>query len=302
MYYLVYGLLYTMSLLPIQILYGIGSFAGWLLFRVFGYRREVITNNLARAFPDKSGEDRALIRKKFERNFTDTFIEVVKSISWPESTIKKRMTGNFDLIHELYEKGLSCQVHLGHNFNWELLNLAYGYYAGGMPLLTVYMPLHNKVMDRIFRKLRSRSGNILLPATNMRAAMMPYRNSQYALALVADQVPGNTHSAWWLRFFDTPTPFIPGPEKGARAGNIPVAFAQVTKVKRGYYQVEITLVTENPASYPPGALTRMYRDYLEKTMRQHPDMWLWSHRRWKHAWNSSYASQWIDTTPIPTVP
>ncbi|HQD10843.1 MAG TPA: lysophospholipid acyltransferase family protein, partial [Flavihumibacter sp.] len=129
------------------------------------------------------------------------------------------------------------------------------------------------------------------------------RNKQYLLGLIADQVPGKMHTAWWLYFFGIPTPFAPGPEKGARAGNIPVVFIHNTRVKRGYYRMNATLVTETPNALEPGELTRIYRDFLEKVMRQNPDMWLWSHRRWKHAWNSSYADQWIDTAPVPeTVP
>ncbi|MFT4023711.1 MAG: lysophospholipid acyltransferase family protein [Flavihumibacter sp.] len=299
MYYPVYGLLYAVSLLPMWILYTLGDIAGGLLFGFFGYRRQVVMDNLARAFPEKSPGELNLIRKRFQRNFTDTFIETVKYLSASETYLRKHVQGNFELFDSLYQRGLSCQVHMGHNFNWELLNLSYGIYSKRLPLLGVYMPLENPVMDRIFRKLRSRTGTILLPATEMRQAFFPYRNQQYLLGLIADQVPGNISAAFWLYFFNIPTPFIPGPEKGARAGNIPVVFVHTTRIKRGHYRMNATLVTETPQTLAPGELTRLYRDFLEKVMVQHPDMWLWSHRRWKHAWNSSYASQWIDNTPMP---
>ncbi len=298
MYYLVYGFLYLLSLLPMWLLYGLSDAVRWLLFRVFGYRRKVVRDNLCIAFPEKTQKEREKIRREFEKNFTDTFIETIKLFSASREFIMKRMTGDFDKMSQLYDRGLRCQVHMGHNFNWEWLNIAYGYYCK-QPLLGVYMPLQNKVMDRIFLKLRSRTGTILIPATDMRRQMMNHRSSIYLLGLVADQVPGSVQNAWWLNFFNRPSPFIWGPEKGAHAGDIPVAFAAIRKKKRGFYEVEIEVATEHPSTLPMGTLTRSYRDFLERVIRRDPGMWLWSHRRWKHDWNPSYANNWIDTQPMP---
>ncbi len=299
MYYLLYGILYIISLIPMRILYAIGDFLGWLIFELVGYRRKIVDLNIRLAFPEKSQSERIIIRKKFQRNFIDTFIETIKLISADKEFITSRMQGEFEKFNELYERGLKCQVHMGHNFNWELGNLAYGYYCKH-PLLGVYMPLKNKAIDRIFRKLRSKTGTILLPATDMRRSMLPYRDKQYLLGLVADQVPPNVQQAYWLNFFKQPTAFIPGPEKGARFGNIPVAFVHITKIRRGYYYLHVDIAAENPAELKVGELTLRYRNFLEETIRKYPDMWLWSHRRWKKAWNPDYISNWIDTTPAPT--
>lgn len=298
MYYLLYGFLYLVSLIPMRVLYAIGDFLSWLIFDLAGYRRKIIDRNIGLAFPEKSAADRKTIRKKFQRNFIDTFIETIKLFSTGKEFITSRMTGDFEKFNTLYDKGLRCQVHMGHNFNWELANLAYGYYCKH-PLLGVYMPLKNKAMDKIFRKLRSKTGTFLLPATDMKNSMLPYRDTQYLLGLVADQVPSKVHQAYWLNFFGYPTAFIPGPEKGARAGNIPVAFVNISKIKRGYYYLHVDIAEENPASLPEGELTRRYRNFLEETIQKHPDMWLWSHRRWKKSWKPAYATRWIDLVPAP---
>lgn len=299
MYYLLYGFLYLASLIPLRILYALGDLLGWLIFDLAGYRRKVIDQNIYLAFPERTAEERKGIRKRFQRNFIDTFIETLKLISAGKSFITSRMQGEYDKFNTLYEKGLRCQVHMGHNFNWELGNLAYGYYCKH-PLLGVYMPLKNKAMDRIFRELRSKTGTILLPATDTKNSMFPYRDTQYLLGLVADQVPSKVHQAYWLNFFGHPTPFIPGPEKGARAGNIPVAFVSISKIKRGYYYLHVEIAEENPSSLEEGELTRRYRNFLEETIKQHPDMWLWSHRRWKKSWKPEYTARWIDLAPAPS--
>ena len=287
MYYLVYGIFYLLSLLPMPVLYGISDFAYWIIYRVAGYRKKVVMNNLDIAFPEKTREEKLKIAAGFYRNLTDTFIETIKLVSASDRFIKKHVSGDFTILKQLQAKGRKCQVHLGHNFNWEYANLA-------LPLdvpylfLCVYMPINNKPLDRLFRKIRSRSGSVLLPATEMRTAILPYRNETYLLALVADQNPGNPQHSYWMNFFGRPTPFVKGPEKGARANDTAVVFAHITKTKRGYYEVHLDLASEHPHLLPESELTKIYTRYLEKVIRAHPEMWLWSHRRWKHQWQEGY--------------
>jgi KDO2-lipid IV(A) lauroyltransferase len=166
--------------------------------------------------------------------------------------------------------------------------------------MVVYMPLKNKVMERLFQHLRTRTGSVMLPATDMRNSIVPYRHTQYMLALVADQAPGSPNKAYWLNFFGRPTPFVKGPESGARMGNIPVVFVQLYKVKRGYYHAHLEVGAENPQDLPEGELTRRYISFLEKAIRKHPDMWLWSHRRWKHKWDPAYSKLWIGQDQPPS--
>ena len=54
------------------------------------------------------------------------------------------------------------------------------------------------------------------------------------------------------------------------------------KVKRGYYEVEFIDVCANPAGLEPGVLTEMHTRLLESFIREEPQYWLWSHKRWKH--------------------
>src|SRR5688572_28317253 len=283
MYYLVYGLLYLLSLLPLRVLYILSDGIYALIYYVFGYRRKVVMANLQIAFPEKTEAERTRIAKKFYHNFVDNFIETIKILSAGKNWITKHFVLDSRPYDALLKEGKKCQMHLGHNFNWELANVSMPYYTD-CPFLAVYMPIKSKVMDRLFFNLRSKTGCIMLPATDMRTAMVPWRNKQYMLALVADQAPGDVSKAYWLNFFGRPTPFVRGPESGARMGNIPVIFAQLYKVKRGYYHAHFEVGSDNPASLPEGELTRRYIVFLEKAIREHPDMWLWSHRRWKWNW------------------
>ena len=254
-----------------------------------GYRKEVVFQNLSIAFPEKSQKEKKAIAKKFYRNFTDNFTETLKLISAGEKFINKHYTINVDVFDKLYKQGKKCQAHLGHNFNWELAN-------NGMAFLTpykylsVYMPITNQLIDRLFIKLRTRTGATMLAATQMRTAMLPYRDQKYLLALVADQNPGIPSKAFWFNFFGRPTPFVKGPEKAARANDCAVVFAHIIKIKRGYYVAHLDLATEEPRALPQAELTKIYVHYLERVIKANPEMWLWTHRRWKHEWKPEYGN------------
>ena len=289
MYHLLYAFLYVLSLLPLRALYLLSDFAYFIIYYVTGYRKKIVLQNLTIAFPLKTEDEKVRISKQFYHNFCDTFIETIKLISADKHFLNKHFTADYSVFHQLYAEGRKCQIHTGHNFNWELVNLAVGANIP-LPFLGVYMPIGNKAFDRFFRKLRTRTGTILLPATDMRNAMLPWRNRQYALGLIADQSPGDLRKAFWLPFFNRMTAFVKGPETGARMGDIPVVFGHFTKKKRGYYQGYFTLATVNPRMLQEGELTRKYIAYLEETISANPEMWLWSHRRWKHEWKEEYGS------------
>ncbi len=296
MYYVVYGLLYLLSLLPLRALYLISDFVYLIVYHLAGYRKEVVLQNLAIAFPHKTEQERKKIAGRFYRNFTDNFIETLKLLSADTHFITKRFQFDNAAFQYLHQNGKKCQIHLGHNFNWEIGCLAV---AQGIPqpCLGVYAPLQNKVMDRLLRKLRTRTGAVLLPANDMRKAILPWRNTAYALGLIADQNPGNLSKAFWIPFFGVPTPFVMGPENGARMSDIPVVFCHIVKVKRGYYRGFFELAEEHPSLLSKGALTYRYIRFLEEVITKNPDMWLWSHRRWKHKWTPEFGLITGEATP-----
>ena len=293
MYYIVYPILYLVSLLPFFILYLISDFIAFLLYHIIRYRKKVVMSNLAITFPDKSNEERIKIAKRFYQYFTDTFIESLKFISISKKELLKRVTGSFDLINSLIDKGDNINLMAGHQFNWEYANLLYSINLK-IPFVGIYMPVENKIFNKIFLDVRSRYGTILISAPDFKNKMHDVFKKQYLLALAADQNPGNPSSAYWLLFFGRPTPFAAGPEKGAIKNNATVVYIGFNKIKRGHYNFTTTLLTEQSATTKTGELTCLYRDILEKTIKQDPANYLWSHRRFKFEWKDEYKNLWVD--------
>ncbi len=297
MYYIIYWFLYSLSLIPLKILYVLSDIISFLLFRVFGYRRKVIEGNLAIAFPEKTIAERKQIANKFHRNFTDTFIETIKCLSVSKKFYGKHCTIDLTLENEFARQGISFQMHACHQFNWELVNLAWSIVCK-QPMLAIYMPITSKPLDRFFYKLRSRTGTIMLPATNMKNEFVDWKDKPHSLILVADQKPGKPDQSYWLNFFGRPTPFVTGPEKNAALKKCPVVFAKSTKKGRGSYFVTMNLATSDASLLKPGELTIIYRDFIEAAIRAQPEMYLWSHKRFKIEWKEEFRRLWIDTEPV----
>jgi KDO2-lipid IV(A) lauroyltransferase len=239
--------------------------------------------NLQIAFPEKTKQERVRIAKNFYHNFVDSMIESVKLLSASDRFFENRFTGNWDLVDRFYDTGKSVQLHLGHNFNWEWGNVIVQKKVR-YQMLGVYRSISNKSFNRMFQKIRSRTGVKLLNARNMAKEFLPYRGSQYCLALIADQSPAGKQKTLWFDFFNRKTAFLANPAKNAIKNNTIVLFAFIAKPKRGYYNVTFSLVEETPQNTTEEMLTQKYVRYLEDVIRRNPSMWLWSHRRWRREW------------------
>lgn len=287
MYYILYSILWLISLLPLRVLYILSDCFYGLVFYILRYRKKVVLDNLRQAFPEKTEKERITIAKKFYKNLIDSFIETIKMVSAGKKLLQKRIKYDYSVFEELHKENLSLQMHASHQFNWEWVNQHIAMNIP-QPLLCVYMPLSNKALDRLFLTLRKKYGTILLAATDMRRQFITWRKKEHALILIADQNPGHPGNSYWFNFMNKPAPFIKGPERYAREKKSAVVFGRARKVKRGYYEIDFKLVTKNASELPESELTRLFVEWLSGMLHTQPENWLWSHRRWKWDWKEEY--------------
>jgi len=299
MYYVIYGFLYLLSLLPFAVIYLFSDLVYFFLYHVFGYRKKVVMGNLKIAFPEKPDEELKQIAKRTYRNLTDTFVEMIKMISMSDKTFEKRCRGDFSIINDVVKKGKNIQLHAGHQFNWEFGSLFMSKSITAIPSFAIYMPIKNKAVEKLFLKIRERYGTKFIDATEFREKREEIFSKQFAFFLAADQNPGNPSSAYWQNFFSKPAPFITGPEVGGIKNDAAIVFVRSRIIKRGHYMVECKLYTESGASTAMGEITRAYRDFLEQIIREEPHNYLWTHRRWKWEYKEEYKENWIDSVARP---
>jgi len=252
-----------------------------LVYHVAGYRRAVVADNLMHAFPEKSDAERNAIKKHFYRSFCDQWVELIKLISISERQLLRRVTGNWQLIKDLYADDRDIYMMLGHTFNWEWVNVAVQYNSPHQ-VAGVYMPTKNPAMDRLINYARSRGGGWLI-SMKAKKGFQRLQGTRHIVGLIADQNPSNLNGALWLPFMHREAPFFKGPEQLATRAKAAVVFCGIRKVKRGHYAVDLQLLTKDASTMASGEVIRSYVTFMEQQLNDQPENWLWTHKRWKHS-------------------
>ncbi len=287
LYYIFYAIVWTLSWLPLSILYGLSYVVYVLAYYVVGYRRKVVRQNLLNSFPDKSEEEIVKIEKDYYLHLADTLVETIKLLHISDEEMKKRMYfSNPEELGRFFDEGKSVVILLGHYGNWEWITSVYLFYhdiVGG----ELYRPLNNKYFDQFFLKLRSRFGTVNIPKNDAFRAIVNYNREgkTFGLGFIADQTPSANNLHYWATFLNQDTPFLNGAERIARKGDYAVVYFDVQKKKRGYYTCDILTLTEHAKETAENEITDRYVELFEKTILRNPAYWLWSHRRWKHKRN-----------------
>lgn len=270
-----------LSLLPFWILYLISDLLFVIIFHVVKYRRKVVQENLANAFPEKTIEERREIERKFYGFLCDLIVETIKMFTISKKEIERRVKGNnAEVILDAFAKGKSVLGAVGHYGNWEMAGQRLSS-AMTQPRVIVYKPLSNEVFDNAFLKMRSRFGATLVTMKNTLRKMMELRKEVSFSVLVSDQTPVQHEVNYFTEFLNQPTAVFLGLEKLARLMNCIVVFCDIRRVKRGYYECTIVPLFDDPKNTAPNEITEAHVKYLEKVIREEPAYWLWSHRRWK---------------------
>jgi len=287
MYPITRAVLWVLSLLPFAFFHALSWGVARLLYHVIGYRKEVVLQNLAIAFSDKSEGERKKLAKEFYLRFTDTFLESIKMLSLSNKGALRRVTLDLREVEQLLAEGRSVQLMVAHQFNWEFINLTLPV-AFKHPFYFVYRPIGSKVMDRLFLWQRTRLGGHAVSANQFAEKKESIFSRPSVLALGADQNPGKPDQALWMPFFDRPAPFFTGPAKGAIQHNAAMVMFQMERVRRGHYRFSTRLICEHPRNYTAEQLTYLYKCEVERVVKADPANYLWSHRRWRHALQPSY--------------
>lgn len=274
--------IWVIALLPLGILYRFSDFAFFILYHIVGYRRHVVDENLSNAFPEKNELERKVIAKRFFKHLCDYFFETIKLRHISEKEIKKRIICDNSLFTKLYSENRNIVGMLGHNANWEWLTsiaLADDYHW-----TVPYHPLRSSpLFDEFMKKLRSRFGPEPVPMNQTYRRLMEISrdNKLFLTGMIADQSPPNPNNRHWINFLNQDTAVMEGSERIARKTNAAVIFCSMTKIKRGYYKVELVSITEDISQEEDFSITKKYFALLEKQIQEQPECWLWSHRRWK---------------------
>ncbi|WGK64075.1 lysophospholipid acyltransferase family protein [Croceiramulus getboli] len=286
---LVYPLLWGISKLPFQLLYGFSDGVNFLVYRLIGYRRKVVRTNLQLAFPEKSKSELSAIEKKFYSHLCDLFLEMIKSISVDPNKLQARMQfENPELLQELEAQGKSAILIMGHYANYEWLSvLQFHLNNTGFG---IYKPIKNKYFDQWVHRIRARFNSGLIPNKVIRKVISDHQEEGRVgtYLFIADQsTKGKVANHFRTSFFGYELPFFTGVERIAKKEQLPVVFVEVCKVSRGHYKTKFQLLAEQPDAFADFEITAAFAKALEQQIKRDPAYYLWTHKRFKHLQTAS---------------
>ena len=280
-----YLVIIPISWLPFPVLYRLSDFTYIILYYVTPYRKKIVIQNLRQSFPEKSMDEIRVISRKFYHHFCDLIVESLKIFTAGEQTILKRVKLlNPELLEDYYKEGKSLILATGHYANWEWAAVTLPFHSSHKGT-GIYQKLSSKFFDERLRVTRARFGMKLMSTKEVATFFQDHQNELCTYGFINDQSPSDPKKGHWMKFLNQDTCIFLGVEKYAIQYNYPVVYGVITKEKRGFYNVEYKLVSDNPASEKPFEITEACSRINEQLIIARPEYWLWTHKRWKHKKN-----------------
>ncbi len=281
-FYLSFPIIFLISLLPFTVLYILSDVLFIFIYYIFEYRKKVVLQNLFHSFPEKSSNEIHQISIKYYHHLCDLLVESIKLCTISRQNLLKRCSieGNKAILDNYFEKNISCIAVLGHVGNWEWASPVFSNYQH-QQLYIIYKKISNTQVDTWVNKVRTRFGAKLIESQNaVRSLFINIKNAKLTI-LVADQSP-NPNNALWLQFLNQDTAVFRGMAVLSQKFNSPIFYLSVRKPKRGYYDFSYTLMVDEPQNYSELEIMKIFMLNLENDIKKQPEIWLWSHKRWKH--------------------
>ncbi len=286
-YYIIGGIWWLLSLLPLKILYLLSDMLYVLVHHVIGYRKKIVRKNLTNSFPEKSLDEIKQIEKGFYHFFCDYIVETIKQFSISKEEMKRRMviSGVEEMKDRMEKENKTfCFIYLGHFCNWEWIASLPYWVPNDILCAQIYHPLYNKAFDKLFLRIRNKFGGECIPMKETLRRIIELRRAKQKtiIGFISDQAPKWNSIHHFVDFLNQETPVFIGTEKIAKQVDALVYYGDVRRVKRGFYTCEFKPMAEKPVKeIPDWELTDAYAHLLEEMISRHPNFWLWSHNRWK---------------------
>ena len=280
-------LIRILSRLPLPLLYFVADALVYpLMYHVVRYRRAVVAKNLRMSFPEKSAKQRRDLERQFYRRFASTIMEIIYGYRISDEEMRERFVfENVEVVEELAHKNKGVFFMLGHLGNWEwIADIGKRYTDTSIKEYNVYRQQKSPSADQAMLALRLKRGGggcIEKKQLLRQLVAMRHADNPITIGLISDQKPSPRNAHVWTTFLNQETAFLDGGEVLARKFGYAVTYVHVESPKRGYYRARFEVITDNPAATNPTEITLAYARLLEQNILESPELWLWTHNRWK---------------------
>jgi KDO2-lipid IV(A) lauroyltransferase len=256
------------------------------MYYVVRYRRAIVAKNLRMSFPEKSDKQRKELEHQFYHRFASTIMEIIYGYRISDEEMRERFVfENVEIVEELAHRNKGVFFMLGHLGNWEwIADIGKRYTDSSIKEYNVYRQQKSSSADKAMLALRNKRGGggcIEKKQLLRQLVAMRHADNPITIGLISDQKPSPRNAHVWTKFLNQETAFLDGGEVLARKFGYAVTYVHVESPKRGYYRARFEVITDDPASTNPTDITLAYAQLLEQNILQSPELWLWTHNRWK---------------------
>lgn len=287
-YIALYPLIWFISILPFKVLYFLSDLVYIIIYRMIGYRKKTVRENMALTLPHLTDSERRDIEKKFYSHFCDSFFEMIKTMTISDRELKRRFTfDNIELVKEFEDKGKSIVLICAHYASYEWL-LVMNKYLTIHKGFGVYKTIRNKYFDRLVRRIRGKFDAELVDTKNTIGLMRENQKKGILgyYGFISDQSPRIDRATYWTKFFGMEVPVHVGGELLAKKFDMNIMFVKGAKIKRGYYKATFIPCNQTPKDIPNFEITEQFLRLLEQQITEQPEYYLWTHKRFKHRRNN----------------
>jgi KDO2-lipid IV(A) lauroyltransferase len=282
-YIFLYPILWSISILPFRLLYIISDGFYILTYYIIGYRKKIVRENLALTLPHLSDKERLIIEKKSYQNMCDVFLEMIKTLTISKSEMDRRYKFKNIEVYDYFEKkGKSIALLCAHyaSYEWAISINSKILFEG----YAVYKKINNRYFDKLVRDIRSKFKATLITTKETIPTMASnFRSKTYSLyGLVSDQSPKLNATHHWQKFMGVEVPVHTGGEMLAKKYDMNVIFLRTKKIKRGYYEASLEVLSDDVKSVPNYEITDRFLKLVEQQILEAPEYYLWTHKRWKY--------------------
>lgn len=273
------GLLRSVSLLPLPVLWLLGAVFGQIAAAFPGRARHATDTNLALCFPHMSVTERRRLRNRHFRAVAQVLLSLGISLWASERRLARliRFRGR-----EHYDQPLAQGkrvILLAPHFL--VLEIAGLYLSHERPMISMYKSPKNALFDRVLRRSRSRFGGTMIERSAELRPLIRMLREGRPFYYLPDQEPGDADFVF-APFFGIPAATITALSRMARLADAVVVpcFTRLLPFGAGY---EVTFGPALPG-YPSGDNLRdatQMNTVIEGGVRERPDQYMWSYKRFK---------------------
>ena len=253
----------------------------YLVFvKIWPYRQSVILKNLTDCFPERDEKEIGQIAAAYFKHLADLIVEPFLISHIKTKHLDQLISyDNLGLIQYLLAEKKDIVLMASHCGNWEyLLTLPMFTQCN---VLAAYSPVSNQFVNQKIRTMRSRYGVQIIPKADWYRTVVNWQKPDPSIFIaITDQRPA-VPGKYFIDFMGQKTFIQAGAARIASNRNCAVVYLDVHKLARNRYQFRFELITEQAKRENEDQMMKRYFEALETTIRRKPELWLWSHNRWK---------------------